>query len=154
MKALSVIVILVLVIVYLVYRLTAPTTSVVTTPQVVVQPFVGRPERREPERREPEFRNAPYKQYKPRNFQQMGVLLGDDGVLPLYGRESPGHRDRYQYYTTTPGEQIYPLKITQGDRECTEDIGCPEFYGNEDVSVLGKDGTFKVNMYDTEQLYY
>ena len=147
MKALSVIVLLILVIVYLVYRLS---TQVVTPPQVVVQPFMGRP----PTEREPEFRNAPYKQYKPRNFQQMGVLLGDDGVLPLYGRESPGYRDRYQYYTTTPGEQIYPLTITQGDRECTEDIGCPEFYGNEEVSVLGKDGTYKVNIYDTEQLYY
>ena len=149
MKALSVIVILVLVIVYLVYRLTSSEAPVVTAPQVIVQPFVNRPEVREPE-----FRNAPYKQYKPRNFQQMGVLLGDEGVLPLYGRESPGYRDRYQYYTTTPGEQIYPLTSTQGDRECTEDIGCPEFYGNEEVSVLGKDGTFKVNMYDTEQLYY
>ena len=85
----------------------------------------------------------------------MGVLLGGEGeVLPLYGRESPGYRDRYQYYTTTPGEQIYPLPITQGDRGCTEDIGCPEFYGNEDVSVLGKTGTYKVNMYETEQLYY
>lgn len=149
MKALSVIVLLILVIVYLVYRLTNSTIPVVTPPQVVVQPFMGRPERREPE-----FRNAPYKQYKPRTFQQMGVLLGDGEVLPLYGRESPGYRDRYQYYTTTPGEQIYPLPITQGDRECTEDIGCPEFYGNEEVSVLGKDGTYKVNMYETEQLYY
>ena len=149
MKALSVIVLLILVIVYLVYRLTNSTIPVVTPPQVVVQPFMGRPERREPE-----FRNAPYKQYKPRTFQQMGVLLGDGEVLPLYGRESPGYRDRYQYYTTTPGEQIYPLPITQGDRECTEDIGCPEFYGKEEVSVLGKDGTYKVNMYETEQLYY
>ena len=148
MLALSLIVFLLVLIGYLVYRLSAQQPS----PQVIVQPFMGRPT--VDLRREPEFRNAPYKQYKPRNFQQMGVLMGDDGVLPLYGRESPGYRDRYQYYTTTPGEQIYPLTITQGDRECTEDIGCPEFYGNEEVSVLGKEGNYKVNIYDTEQLYY
>jgi hypothetical protein len=105
------------------------------------------------QQRAPEFRDGPYKQYKPRNFQQMGVLLGDDGVLPLYGRESPGYRDRYQYYTTTPGDQIYPLPISSGDRVCTEDIGCQEFYGNEEVSVLGKTGNYKVNVYDTEQLF-
>ena len=151
MKALSLIALLLVIIAYLLYRLSKsqPESSVVM-PQVIVQPVVSRPS----VEREPEFRNAPYKQYKPRKFQQMGVLLGDDGVLPLYGRESPGYRDRYQYYTTTPGDQIYPLTITQGDRECTEDIGCPEFYGNEEVSVLGKDGTYKVNIYDTEQLYY
>lgn len=148
MLALSVILLLLLLIGYLVYRLGNQQTS----SQVIVQPFMGRPTVEL--RQEPEFRNAPYKQYKPRNFQQMGVLLGDGEVLPLYGRESPGYRDRYQYYTTTPGEQIYPLTITSGDRECTEDIGCPEFYGNESVSVLGKDGTYKVNVYDTEQLYY
>lgn len=148
MLALSVILLLLLLIGYLVYRLGNQQAS----SQVIVQPFMGRPTVEL--RQEPEFRNAPYKQYKPRNFQQMGVLLGDGEVLPLYGRESPGYRDRYQYYTTTPGEQIYPLTITSGDRECTEDIGCPEFYGNESVSVLGKDGTYKVNVYDTEQLYY
>lgn len=150
MLALSLVVFLLVVIAYLLYLQVRP--SVVQTtppaPQVIVHPIISGPTR------EPEFRNAPYKQYKPRNFQQMGVLLGDDGVLPLYGRESPGYRDRYQYYTTTPGEQIYPLPITQGDRECTEDIGCPEFYGNESVSVLGKEGAYKVNIYDTEQLYY
>ena len=150
MLALSLIVFLLVLISYLLYRLVKP--PITPTPQVIVQPFMGRPP--VDQRREPEFRNAPYKQYKPRNFQQMGVLMGDDGVLPLYGRESPGYRDRYQYYTTTPGEQIYPLTITQGDRECTEDIGCPEFYGNEEVSVLGKEGNYKVTIYDTEQLYY
>lgn len=148
MNALSLVAVLILVILYLVKKLVTvqpqPQVPVIIQPRPTVQVI-----------REPEFRNTPYKQYKPRTFQQMGVLLGGEGeVLPLYGRESPGYRDRYQYYTTTPGEQIYPLPITQGDRECTEDIGCPEFYGNEDVSVLGKTGTYKVNMYETEQLYY
>ena len=103
----------------------------------------------------PEFRNAPYKRYKPKNFQQMGVLLGPEGeILPLYGREARGYRDRYNYYTASPGEQIYSLTVTHGDRECTEDIGCPEFYGGEQVTVLGKTGTYTVKIYETEQIWY
>lgn len=105
--------------------------------------------------RSPEFRQAPYKQYKPRQFQQMGLLLGDGGdILPLYGRESRTHRDRYYYYSGSPGEQIYSLPITHQDRECTNDIGCPEFYGNEKVSVTGKSGEYNVKLYETEQLWY
>ena len=43
----------------------------------------------------PEFRGPPLKRYKPRHFQQMGLLTNEDGsTLPLYGRESRTHRDR------------------------------------------------------------
>lgn len=106
-------------------------------------------------RRDPEFRGPPYKQYKPKNFQQMGLLLGPDGdILPLYGRESRGYRDRYQYYSGSPGDQIYSLPLTHQTRECTEDIGCPEFYGGESVNVTGKTGDYTVKLYETEQLYY
>tara|TARA_R110000803_G_scaffold206279_1_gene273458 strand:+ start:127 stop:585 length:459 start_codon:yes stop_codon:yes gene_type:complete len=142
---------LLLIILYLVYRLThqaTPPPSVVT--EVVQVPV---PDRRV--ERSPEFRQAPFKRYKPQNFEQMGLLLGDGGVvLPLYGRESHGYRDRYQYYSALPGEQIYSLPVTHEDRECTEDIGCPEFYGGEKVSVLGKSGEYTVKIYETEQIYY
>jgi len=101
----------------------------------------------------PEYRQPPYKQYKPPNYQQMGLLTSDvDGsVIPLYGRESFGYRDRYNYYTTTTGNQVYSLPITYQDRDCTEDIGCQEFYGNEVVNVLGKD--YKTKMYRTNNYY-
>lgn len=123
-----------------------PTEEIVVPYPVYVEPRV---------RREPEFRNAPYKQYKPKQFQQMGLLLGGEGeILPLYGRESRGYRDRYQYYSGSPGEQIYSLPITHQDRECTEDIGCQELYGGEKVAVTGKTGDYTVKIYDTEQLYY
>lgn len=138
---------LLLVILYLIYKLSnreAPTvvTEVVRVPAPEVE-------------RSPEFRQPPFKRYKPQRFQQMGLLLGADGsVLPLYGRESRGYRDRYQYYSALPGEQIYSLPVTHQDRECTEDIGCPEFYGGEKVTVLGKGGEYTVKLYETEQLYY
>ena len=101
--------------------------------------------------REPEFRGPPIKQYKPSKFQQMGLLTGDNGeMLPLYGRESRTHRDRYHYYTTTPGQQIYPIPISHDGRDCSEDIGCPEFYGKETATILGKDGNYTANIYRTE----
>lgn len=101
----------------------------------------------------PEFRQPPYKQYKPPNYQQMGLLTNeeDGSVIPLYGRESFGYRDRYNYYTTTTGNQVYSLPLTYQDRDCTEDIGCQEFYGNEIVNVLGKD--YKTKMYRTNSYY-
>jgi hypothetical protein len=108
----------------------------------------------EPPRRAPEYRGPPIKKYKPGHMQQMGLLVNaQNETLPLYGKEARGYRDRYNYYTTTSGEQMYPVPVTHNDRECTEDIGCPEFYGEESVSVLGKDGTYNVKMYRTDDFF-
>ena len=124
------------------------------SPSVIVQPQtsllgtdIRMPRRRV--RRTPEFRGPPYKVYKPGKYQQMGLLVGDAGsILPLYGRETRGYRDRYNYYTNSPGQQIYPLPLSFDNRDCTEDIGCPEFYGNENVSVTGLNGeNFSVKNY-------
>jgi len=102
----------------------------------------------------PEYRNAPIKQYKPQKTQQMGILLGEnDETLPLYGKEVRGRRDRYHYYTTTPGEQIYSLPITHDGRDCMDDIGCSEFYGNESVNVMGKNSPFQAKLYRTEHFF-
>ena len=101
---------------------------------------------------QPEFRPPPLKEWKPGEYQQMGLLTGPDGhVRPLYGRESRTHNDRYYYYTTTPGEQIYPVPITYQTRDCSDDIGCPEFYGNETVTVFGTSGDYNVKMYPNRQ---
>jgi len=108
----------------------------------------------EPPARAPEYRGPPIKKYKPGHMQQMGLLVNENNeTLPLYGKEARGYRDRYNYYTTTSGEQMYPVPVTHNDRECTEDIGCPEFYGEENVAVLGKDGTFRVKMYRTDDFF-
>lgn len=105
-------------------------------------------------RRAPEYRDPPIKQYKPGFTQQMGLLIGPDNeTLPLYGKESRGYRDRYNYYTTTSGEQVYPVPVSYDGRDCTEDIGCPEFYGNESVDVIGKDGSYNVKMYRTDDFF-
>ena len=103
---------------------------------------------------ETEYRDPPIKQYKPGHVQQMGILTGaDEETLPLYGKEVRGRRDRYHYYTVTPGDQKYPLPITHNARDCMEDIGCQEFYGNESVSVLGQTGSFQATMYRTDNFF-
>jgi len=103
---------------------------------------------------EKEFRKPPIKEYKPGYVQQMGVLVGpDEETLPLFGKEVRGRRDRYHYYTVTPGEQIYSLPVTHDNRDCMDDIGCQELYGNESVSVLGQAGTFQAKLYRTDNFF-
>jgi len=105
-------------------------------------------------RREPEYRGPPIKKYKPGHMQQMGLITGvGDVTMPLYGKEVTGRRDRYHYYTTTPGQQIYPVPVSHNARDCMEDIGCQELYGNETVSVTGKTGSFNVKMYRTDNFF-
>tara|TARA_B100001113_G_C21000066_1_gene574519 strand:+ start:321 stop:785 length:465 start_codon:yes stop_codon:yes gene_type:complete len=103
---------------------------------------------------EKEFRKPPIKEYKPGYVQQMGVLVGsDEETLPLYGKEVRGRRDQYHYYTVTPGDQVYPLPVTIDNRDCMDDIGCRELYGNETVSVLGQTGSFQAKMYRTDNFF-
>jgi hypothetical protein len=113
-----------------------------------------RPIRTQEVRREPEFRGPPIKQYKPGHMQQMGILTSEGGeTLPLYGKEVRGRRDRYHYYTTTGGENLYPIPVNHDGRDCIDDIGCQELYGNEPVSVTGKTGSFNVKMYRTDDFF-
>ena len=113
-----------------------------------------RPVRSQEVRREPEFRGPPIKQYKPGRMQQMGILTSDSGeTLPLYGKEVRGRRDRYHYYTTTGGENLYPIPVSFNARDCIDDIGCVELYGNETVSVTGKTDSFSVKMYRTDDFF-
>jgi len=43
--------------------------------------------------------------------------------------------------------------VSHNARDCMEDIGCQELYGNESVSVTGKTGSFGVNMYRTDNFF-
>ena len=120
--------------------------------EVPVPYIVEGPESRAPQSREsPEFRQPPLKQWRPKKYQQMGLLSNGAETLPLYGKESATHRDRFFYYTATPGQQVYPLPIEHNGRDCMDDIGCPEFYGNESVSVIDRDGDYTTKIYRTEQ---
>ena len=105
-------------------------------------------------RRNPEFRDPPIKEYKPGYVQQMGVLVGEnEETLPLYGKEVRGRRDQYHYYTSTPGEQAYSIPVTHEGRDCMDDLGCRELYGNENVNVMGKAATYQAKLYRTDHFF-
>jgi len=143
----AIFILLISIIIYLVLH---PVTIRVPTTETNTNVVVERGEN-------PEFRRPPLKRYKPGFFHQMGLLLGPSNeTLPLYGRACRGYRDRYHYYTATPGQQIYSLPVTYNNQDCTEDIGCPELYGNESVTVTGQTGPFTTNIYRTQQFmdYY
>jgi len=150
-SSLIVIVLLLLIVLYLTLR--EPTEVVIT--EVVTEHVPVPVERLVPPPRVPEYRPPPYKTYKPPNYQQMGLLMGSEGqTLPLWGKHSYAYNDRYNYYTTTSGEQVFPLPIYHQDRDCTEDIGCQEFYGGEQVEVLSHEGeTFNVKMYRNSMFF-
>lgn len=143
-------VILVAIVAYMLYN-----PQVVEVPvEVPVMMPPPRPVRTQEIRREPEFRGPPIKRYKPGHMQQMGILVNEGGeTLPLYGKEVRGRRDRYHYYTTTGGENLYPIPVSHDGRDCIDDIGCQELYGNEAVNVTGKTGSFQVNMYRTDDFF-
>ena len=127
--------------------------KVVEVPVEVQVPVPPRPLIRNERKRSPEFREPPIKQYKPGYMQQMGILTSNGETLPLYGKEVRGRRDRYHYYTTTGGENLYPLPVAYNGRDCMEDIGCEELYGNESVSVTGKTGSYAVKLYRTDDFF-
>ena len=107
----------------------------------------------------PEYREPPLKEYRQpmrqTSYQQVGLLIGGAETLPLYGKESLTRRNQWHYYTTTPGNQVYPLPVSTNGRDCMEDIGCSELYGNETLSVTGRDGTdFQAKIYRTENFPY
>ena len=98
----------------------------------------------------PEARPPPYKNYKPMEYQQVGILLGTSNeTLPLYGKPSYAYNSRWNYYTTTPGQQIYPLPVSYEGRDCTEDIGCNEMYDNQSVGITGRSEPFTTKIYRT-----
>ena len=102
----------------------------------------------------PEFRGPPIKKYKPDHIQQVGVLTSpNQETLPLYGKETRRHRDRYHYYTTTGGENLYPIPVSYKNNSCMDDNGCNELINNESVTVLGKTGNFTVNLYKNENYF-
>ena len=98
----------------------------------------------------PPERQNPYLFGRDYSYQQVGLLEGGGGMLPLFGRPSPNSSNRWEYYTMNGGLK---LPISMGGKKCNSDTGCPEMLsGNGDaVDVLGLGG-MKSFIYDTKQL--
>ena len=155
MIAYTVIALLIAILLYLiVYILTVPKVKEETQ---LLFPR-ERPRRRRRNRlppQTPETRGPPYRTWAPAKFQQVGILTSTGKeTLPLYGRRTPAYNSRYNYYTVTNGNQLYPLVISIDGRDCTEDIGCNELYGNEDVTIIDRPDIYKPKMYRINPQYY
>lgn len=98
----------------------------------------------------PPERENPYLFGRDYNYQQVGILKGLSGMLPLFGRPSLNSSSKWEYYTMSDGLK---LPITLGGKACNSDTGCNEMLsGNGDeVDVLGL-GKLTSFIYDTKQL--
>ena len=63
---------------------------------------------------------------------------GGGKMLPLYGRRSiNGSSDRWNYYTRTNEYNPVPLPLRHKNRDCMDDIGCPEVFSGDSIHVDG-----------------
>ena len=87
----------------------------------------------------------PYQRYRPPTFQQTGYLRSDrDRLLPVYGRRTDGHSDRFHYYTVVDDIRV-PLRSK--DRDAMDTLGVDELYQDDSVTVL--DNNLVYNSYQT-----
>ena len=98
----------------------------------------------------PPERENPYLFGREYSYQQVGILKGLSGMLPLFGRPSLNSSSKWEYYTMNDGLK---LPITIGGKTCNSDTGCNEMLsGNGDaVDVLGL-GKLTSFIYDTKQI--
>jgi len=97
----------------------------------------------------PPERENPYLFGRDYSYQQVGLLNGDGGMLPLFGRPNPRSSNLWEYYTMNSGIK---LPVMFSGRQCNSDSGCPEMMGrDEHVDVLGL-GKMSSHIYDTKQL--
>lgn len=98
----------------------------------------------------PPERENPYLFGRDYSYQQVGILKGLSGMLPLFGRPSLNSSSKWEYYTMNDGLK---LPVSLGGKACNSDTGCNEMLsGNgDDVDVLGL-GKLTSFVYDTKQL--
>ncbi len=83
----------------------------------------------------------------PESFQTVGLLQYPGGdVKPLYGRRTAGSNDRWNYYTRTDTYNPVPIPLSQGRRDCMEDVGCNEVFDGDNLKSLNGEQA-KVKLY-------
>lgn len=95
-------------------------------------------------------------------YAQVGVIATavDDEtsspprILPLFGRPTYGGSHKWNFYTTTDGYHLLQIPIFYKNRNCTTEYGCDEVSDGDYVRVEEYGGTFRVRMYENDQLRY
>jgi hypothetical protein len=107
----------------------------------------------------PEYRPPPVQKYwRPQAPHQVGLLKDESGgeeIRPIYAKPVRGHRDRFHYWSTGGnGHNNYSVPLTMDGRDCTEDLGCQELFGNESVSVWDNpEIQYKSHVYRTDRWF-
>ena len=89
------------------------------------------------------------KQFKDSEYKQVGLLVSDDVILPLFGKLMQARRDRWAYYASADKQPLWKVPVIIGKRNCMEDdVGCDEILNGDDVQVpIYKDRRFKATVY-------
>jgi hypothetical protein len=83
----------------------------------------------------------------PETFQTVGLVSYPGGdVKPLYGRRTAGSNDRWNYYTRTDTYNPVPIPLSQGRRDCMEDVGCNEVFDGDTLKSMNGEQV-KVKIY-------
>jgi hypothetical protein len=96
----------------------------------------------------------------PSGFQQVGVLIQQDGVgnqqtkLPLYGEQLYPRSKEWNYYIGSDGFQSVKLPITYQGRNSMDRNGCSEIYDGSVVNIDGYDSAFKATVYKLDAPKY
>lgn len=87
-------------------------------------------------------------------YNQIGILTGDDKILPLYGRLTFSRSNKWLYYTGTDKFHMIKVPIHYKNRDCTHEYGCEELYDNDIVFIPAYNKEFKVSIYQLDRPRY
>lgn len=96
------------------------------------------------------------------SYSQVGILTrkqgGQSEILPLMGRRTITSRDKWQYYTISGGgaggnlQTKLPIRVK--GKNCSDEYGCGEISGGDEVYVEGFQELFQATIYESGLFSY
>lgn len=83
-------------------------------------------------------------------YINVGYIQSETGEYPLWGLRSLSRKNRWYYYTTSDpnnASSIVQLPLSYSGRDCMDEVGCDEIYEDENVTISGRAGEYKVHLY-------
>ena len=87
-------------------------------------------------------------------YEQVGILTGNNEILPLMGKQLITKRDTWNFHTISNQRNQIRLPISHKGKSCTNEYGCDNLYTGDTVYVEGYNSAFKVTMYEKNNLQY
>ena len=101
--------------------------------------------------------------YQDAEYRQIGILTVNKAknqsdnksqILALFGRPLFTSRNKWQYYTMTDKTNSIKLPIIFNGKSGTNEYGCDELFGGENVYVSGYNEKFNVIKYENDSIRY